>query len=87
MTKHLMGSGNANKAIAEDLGAYPDALTLTVTPDGDAASDQHWQRMRTIALTYTDADGETQIAIVLTFCGYRENDCPDDDVFLQDATI
>ena len=61
----LTGSGNANKEIAENLDAYDNELTLTVTPDSDAdltvaATDA------TIVITYTDADGESQ-TIALSF--------------------
>ena len=61
----LTGAANANKTIAEDLRAYPEALTLKVTPDSDAdltdaATDA------TLVITYTDADGETQ-SITLSF--------------------
>ena len=57
--ENLMGNANANKAIADNLSAYPDELTLTVAPDGDAdltdsATDA------TIVISYIDADGETQ---------------------------
>ena len=53
------------KTIAETLSAYPEELTLTVTPDSDAdltsaATDG------TIVITYLDAEGESQM-ITLTF--------------------
>ena len=53
------------KTIAENLSAYREELTLTVTPDSDAdltsaATDG------TIVITYTDAEGESQM-ITLTF--------------------
>ena len=53
------------KTIAENLSAYREELTLTVTPDSDAdltsaATDG------TIVITYLDAEGESQ-AITLTF--------------------
>ena len=53
------------KTIAENLSAYPEELTLTVTPDSDAdltsaATDG------TIVITYLDAEGESQ-TITLTF--------------------
>ena len=53
------------KTIAENLSAYPEELTLTVTPDSDAdltsaATDG------TIVITYLDAEGASQ-AITLTF--------------------
>lgn len=63
--QNLMGNANANKAIAENLSAYPQVLMLTVTPDGDAdlttASTD-----ATVVIAYTDADGETQ-TLTLTF--------------------
>ena len=61
----LMGSGNANKTIADNLGAYPDELTLTVTPSSAATLTQS-STDATIVITYTDADGETQ-SLTLTF--------------------
>ena len=61
----LSGSGNANKTIADNLGAYPDELTLTVTPSSAAALTQS-STPGTIVVTYTDADGETQ-TITLSF--------------------
>ena len=53
------------KTIAENLSAYREELTLTVTPDSDAdltsaATDG------TIVITYLDAEGESQ-TITLTF--------------------
>ena len=53
------------KTIAENLSAYREELTLTVTPDSDAdltsaATDG------TIVITYLDAEGESQM-ITLTF--------------------
>ena len=53
------------KTIAENLSAYPEELTLTVTPDSDAdltsaATDG------TIVITYLDAEGESQM-LTLTF--------------------
>lgn len=61
----LSGSGNANKAIADNLRAYPDELTLTVTPSS-AATLTASTTPGTIVITYTDADGETQ-TITLSF--------------------
>ena len=61
----LSGSGNANKAITDNLGAYPDELTLTVTPSSAAALTAS-TTPGTIVITYTDADGETQ-TITLSF--------------------
>ena len=61
----LSGSGNANKTIADNLGVYPDELTLTVTPSSAAALTQS-STPGTIVVTYTDADGETQ-TITLSF--------------------
>ena len=61
----LSGSGNANKAITDNLGAYPDELTLTVTPSSAAALTAS-TTPGTIVVTYTDADGETQ-TITLSF--------------------
>lgn len=61
----LMGAANANKAIADNLGAYPDELTLTVTPDSDADLTSSTTDA-TIVISYTDADGETQ-TLALTF--------------------
>lgn len=63
--ENLMGAANANKAIAENLGAYPDELTLTVTPDRSADLTNS-STDATIVITYTDADGETQM-LTLTF--------------------
>ena len=61
----LSGSGNANKAIADNLRAYPDELTLTVAPSS-AATLTASTTPGTIVITYTDADGETQ-TIILSF--------------------
>ena len=61
----LSGSGNANKAIADNLGVYPDELTLTVTPDSDADLTVS-STDATIVIAYTDADDETQ-TLILTF--------------------
>jgi len=61
----LSGSGNANKTIADNLGVYPDELTLTVTPSSAATLTQS-STPATIVITYTDADGETQ-TITLSF--------------------
>ena len=61
----ISGSGNANKTIAENLGAYPDALMLTVTPNSSADLTNALTD-GTITLTYMDAEGETQ-SIVLSF--------------------
>ena len=61
----LSGSANANKAIADNLGAYPDELTLTVTPSS-AATLTASSTPATIVITYTDANGETQ-SITLSF--------------------
>ena len=63
--ENLMGAANADKAIAENLSAYGDELTLTVTPDGDAALTTS-STDATIVITYTDADGESQ-TLTLTF--------------------
>ena len=61
----LSGSGNANKTIADNLGVYPQELTLTVTPSS-AATLTASTTPGTIVITYTDADGETQ-TITLSF--------------------
>ena len=61
----LSGSGNANKTIADNLGVYPQELTLTVTPSSAATLTQS-STPATIVITYTDADGETQ-TIILSF--------------------
>ena len=61
----LSGSGNANKTIADNLGVYPQELTLTVTPSS-AATLTASTTPGTIVLTYTDAAGETQM-ITLSF--------------------
>ena len=61
----LTGNANANKAIADNLGTYPQELTLTVTPD-NAADLTSSSTDATIVIAYTDADGETQ-TITLTF--------------------
>ena len=61
----LSGSGNANKTIADNLGMYPQELTLTVTPSSAATLTQS-STPATIVITYTDADGETQ-TIILSF--------------------
>ena len=63
--ENLSGAANANKAIAENLGAYPDELTLTVTPD-NAADLTSASTDATIVIAYTDADSETQM-ITLSF--------------------
>ena len=61
----LSGSGNANKAIADNLSAYPDELTLTVAPSSAAALTAS-TTPGTIVIQYTDAAGETQ-TIALSF--------------------
>ena len=61
----LSGSGNANKTIADNLGVYPQELTLTVTPSS-AATLTASTTPGTIVITYTDAAGETQ-TITLSF--------------------
>lgn len=58
-------TGTGEKTIAENLAAYADAHTLTVTPSSNAtlaniATDAE------IAITYEDADGESQ-TVTLTF--------------------
>ena len=63
--QNLSGAANANKAITENLGAYPQALTLTVTPDR-SADLTNASTDATIVIAYTDADGETQ-TLTLTF--------------------
>ena len=63
--QNLMGAANANKTIAENLSAYPEELTLTVTPDS-SANLTNASTAATIVIAYTDADGETQ-TITLTF--------------------
>ncbi len=52
-------TGSGDKTIAEALNLYQEALTLTVTPDGDADLTAA-NTPGTISITYTDADGETQ---------------------------
>ena len=61
----LSGSGNANKTITDNLSAYPDELTLTVTPSS-AATLTASTTPGTIVIAYTDADGETQ-TLTLSF--------------------
>ena len=61
----LMGAANANKTIADSLAMYPEELTLTVTPNGDADLTSA-STDATIVIAYTDADGEAQ-TITLTF--------------------
>ena len=63
--QNLMGAANANKTIAENLSAYPEELTLTVTPDSDADLTSA-STDATIVIAYTDAEGGTQ-TITLTF--------------------
>ena len=53
------------KTIAENLSAYREELTLTVTPDSDADLTSA-STDGTIVITYLDAEGESQ-TIVLTF--------------------
>ena len=53
------------KTIAENLSAYPEELTLTVTPDSDADLTSA-STDGTIDITYVDAEGESQ-TITLTF--------------------
>ena len=53
------------KTIAENLSAYPEELTLTVTPDSDADLTSA-STNGTIVITYTDAEGESQ-TLTLTF--------------------
>ena len=61
----LMGTANANKTIADSLALYPEELTLTVTPNGDADLTSS-STDATIVIAYTDVDGEAQ-TITLTF--------------------
>ena len=61
----LSGAATANKAIANNLNAYPQALMLTVTPDSDADLTNA-STDATIVISYTDADSETQ-TLTLTF--------------------
>ena len=60
-----MLTGAGAKTIAENLSAYPEELTLTVTPDSDADLTSA-STDGTIVITYTDAEGESQ-TITLTF--------------------
>ena len=60
-----MLTGAGAKTIAENLSAYPEELTLTVTPNNAAALTQALTD-GTIVITYTDAEGESQ-TITLTF--------------------
>ena len=53
------------KTIAENLSAYREELTLTVTPDSDADLTSA-STDGTIVITYLDAEGESQM-ITLTF--------------------
>ena len=53
------------KTIAENLSAYREELTLTVTPDSDADLTSG-ETDGTIVITYLDAEGESQM-ITLTF--------------------
>lgn len=61
----LSGPGNSNKAIADNLRAYPDELALTVAPSS-AATLTAQATPGTIVIQYTDAAGETQ-TITLSF--------------------
>ena len=63
--ENLSGNANANKAIADNLGAYPQELTLTVTPDSNADLTNA-STDGTIVISYIDADGETQ-TLTLSF--------------------
>ena len=60
-----MLTGAGAKTIAENLSAYPEELTLTVTPNNAAALTEA-SADGTIVITYTDAEGESQ-TITLTF--------------------
>ena len=60
-----MLTGAGAKTIAENLSAYPEELTLTVTPNNAAALTEA-ATDGTIVITYTDAEGESQ-TITLTF--------------------
>ena len=60
-----MLTGAGAKTIAENLSAYPEELTLTVTPNNTAALTEV-ATDGTIVITYTDAEGESQ-TITLTF--------------------
>ena len=60
------------KEIADNLRAYEDALTLTVTPTSDAALTDT-SKDATIVITYTDADGESQ-TIELSFADSAKTD-------------
>ena len=60
-----MLTGAGNKTVAENLSAYPEELTLTVTPSNAAALTQV-STDGTIVITYLDADGASQ-TITLTF--------------------
>ena len=70
--ENLSGAANANKAIAENLGAYPQEITLTVAPDSDAALTNQ-STDATIVIAYIDADGETQ-TLTLTFTNAAKTD-------------
>ena len=63
--QNLSGAANANKAIADNLGMYPQELTLTVTPDS-SADLTNASTDATIVISYIDADGETQ-TLTLSF--------------------
>ena len=58
-------SGAGNKTVANDLSTLPQSLTLTVTPNSDAALT-NTATPGTIVISYEDADGESQ-TIELTF--------------------
>ena len=58
------------KTIAENLSAYREELTLTVTPDSDADLTSA-STDGTIVITYVDAEGESQ-TITLTFADARK---------------
>ena len=65
------------KTIAENLSAYREELTLTVTPDSDADLTSA-STDGTIVITYLDAEGESQM-ITLTFADAVENHGTDDE--------
>lgn len=58
-------SGAGNKDISESLQAYPDALTLTVTPDS-SADLTNARTDGTVVVTYTGSDGESE-SVTLSF--------------------
>ena len=65
-------SGTDPKELEDDLGTYPDALTLTVTPSGSATLAAA-TTPGTIDIEYTDATGATQ-TLSLSFADSAKTD-------------